>query len=628
MSGDPNPPQSSTPADEKAPPILPATPPPLVQSSPPAQPTPGRISFGRQLILILLNLCLALFLLDAAASLLNESFGLFLGTRLLSGLSGLIAFFMLLLGLLIYFLMGITPAIPKRIFVPVVLFGPVATLLTIPFLIYFYSLSQLIAWLGAVCQVAIAVGILFYLRGSLKMSWPLFTEDRLGARSFSWLNLIGFISANVFVLLPVLVCYLFLCASLAVSHFGEGFLALRPNGLAVQTRKYVRNDGRTVQLVPMSHIGESSFYQALSESFPTNALILMEGVTDEQHLLTNKITYQRMAKSLGLAEQQREFKPSPVHLIHADVDVGEFRTNTINFLNLVMLIHGRGVTAENLLKVLQYSPSPDFQEQLLDDLLLKRNRHVLGELQSHLPDADYIIIPWGAAHMPGISHGLEKAGFRVADTHYYQAVRFHFFGRKAKPQAQSPSAAKTSIPEISRLAGIQLGYSTQEDVDARWGEGKVVLGGHPNSGRLWRVKGTPWLIYTDAFEYSERGLVVHSLQLKDIDTISVPDPLPPGDGVKVTKTDVWADVEHPGDPPYAKLSSKEFAWLGGLAVGMSRTKAKEFLNQYPQTFKETDDGFSFEANGSHQLVTAKFTTWTASLTFSKDVLSQLDIDAQ
>jgi hypothetical protein len=295
-------PDQNPPPPETAPPILPVAPPPITQTAPPAQPAPSRTSSGRQLILILLNLCLALFFLDAAASFLNESFGLFLGTRLLSALSGLIAIFMLLLGLLIYFLMGLTPAIPKRLFLPVVLFGLCAPLLTIPFLIYFYSHSQLIAWLGSICQIAVAIGILFCLRGSLKISWPLVTEDRLGARSFSWLNLIGFISANLLVLLPGVVCYLFFCASLAVSHFGEGFLALRPNGLAVQARKYVRNDGRTVQLVPMSHIGESSFYQALSESFPTNALILMEGVTDEQHLLTNKITYRRMAKSLGLAE--------------------------------------------------------------------------------------------------------------------------------------------------------------------------------------------------------------------------------------------------------------------------------------------------------------------------------------
>jgi hypothetical protein len=96
----------------------------------------------------------------------------------------------------------------------------------------------------------------------------------------------------------------------------------------------------------------------------------------------------------------------------------------------------------------------------------------------------------------------------------------------------------------------------------------------------------------------------------------------------MSKTDVWGDVEHPGEPPYAKPSRNEFAWLGGITLGMSRAKVNEFLKQKPLTIKDTDYGFSFEENGAHQLVTAKFTKWTASLTFSNDVLSQLDINAQ
>jgi hypothetical protein len=620
------PPDSNSTPPEHTPPILSATPPPIIQSASAAKPTPGKTSFGRQFILILLNVCLALFLLDAAASFLNESLGLFLGTRLLSGLSGLIAFFMLLLSLLIYFLMAITPAIPKRLFLPIVLFSPVATLFTIPFLIYFYSLSGLIAWLGAVIQIVLAAGILFYLRGALSLSWPLIAEDRLGARNFSWLNLIGFIGANLLILLPVLLCYLFLCASLAIDHFGEGFLALRPNGLSVQARKYVRNDGRTVQLVPMSHIGESSFYQALSESFPTNALILMEGVTDEQHLLTNKITYQRMAKSLGLAEQQREFKPSPVHLVHADVDIGEFRTNTINFLNLVMLIHGRGMTVENLLKVMQYSPSPDFQEQLLDDLLHKRNRHVLNELQTHLPDSDYIIIPWGAAHMPGISHGLEKAGFHVSETHYYQAVRFHFPRRSRAPaRTESDAPAKVTIPAISRFAGFQMGYSSQEDLDKRLGEGLNVLGGHPNSGRFWRIRNSSWLLYTDGFEYSERGLVTDNLQL--VDTAHAPAESAPNSGARLSAMKLWSGTER-DDVPYASIDASNLVWLSGITLGATRNQVKEVLKRDSLAFAETADTLDLEVPGFHKVVTTKFTQWSASLTFSSNVLAEIDISAQ
>jgi hypothetical protein len=95
-----------------------------------------------------------------------------------------------------------------------------------------------------------------------------------------------------------------------VDHFSGGFLALRPGGLTVQVRKYVRDDGKTIQLVPMAHIGEADFYRKVAETFPTNSIILMEGVTDWKRLITNEASYKRAAKSLGLAEQEEEFTPT------------------------------------------------------------------------------------------------------------------------------------------------------------------------------------------------------------------------------------------------------------------------------------------------------------------------------
>lgn len=85
--------------------------------------------------------------------------------------------------------------------------------------------------------------------------------------------------------------------------------------------------------------------------------------------------------------------------------------------------------------------------------------------------------------------------------------------------APAPAAAarhpppKTSIPKIARLGKIQVGYSTQAELARHWGEGKTIIGGHANSGRLWRVKGTPWIVDTDAFEYSRRGLVVDGVTI-------------------------------------------------------------------------------------------------------------------
>ena len=380
----------------------------------------------RQLVALLLSLCLGLFLADAVVSLLDDSLILLFGSHLLSGMRGTVFLFAMLLTLLVYALMGVTPMIPKRLFLPVTLFSPVAVFAVILFSIYFYGRIQQLAWVISLCQLILGLSILYWLQGGFRLRWPLVGEDRLKPRRFSWVNLCLFLLVNVFVLLPAAVVYLVLCARLAVDHFSDGFLALRRGGFTVQVRKYVRNDGKTIQLVPMSHIGEPEYYRKLSQSFPTNALILMEGVTDNSNLLTNKLSYKRAATSLGLAEQQKEFRPMQAEWVRADVDVEQFATNTIAFLNLVSLVHSKGVTARTLLPLMRYSPPPHFEEQLFDDLLRKRNRRLLEEIHARLSQSENIIVPWGAAHMPEIAKEIQQSGFRLNESREYTAVRFHF----------------------------------------------------------------------------------------------------------------------------------------------------------------------------------------------------------
>ena len=428
-----------------------ASPPPVGTPSfpsaglpPPLPPRPTlESSLARRLIAALLSLCLGLFLADGAVSLVDDSLILFLGIHVLGVIRGVLFFFGILIALMVYGLMGLTPMVPKRLFLPVVLFNPLAQLVVIPFLIYFYSRCENIAWITSFCQVLCGLSVLYCAQGGFKFRWPLVAENRLGARRFSWRNLSAFLLINLFVLLPAAVGYLCLCAALAVNHFSEGFLALRPGGLTVQVRRYVRNDGKTIQLVPMSHIGEPDFYRKLSQSFPTNAIILMEGVTDHRHLLTNGISYKRMAASLGVAEQVKEFKPSRERLVRADVDVEQFAPATIDFLNRVMLIYSKGLNAENVQTLMQNPPSPDFQEQLLEDLLRKRNRRLLDEIQSQLPQSEYIIVPWGAAHMPEIAREIQKSGFHLEETHEYTALRFRSVGTKSKNAGKENDAGES-----------------------------------------------------------------------------------------------------------------------------------------------------------------------------------------
>jgi len=89
-----------------------------------------------------------------------------------------------------------------------------------------------------------------------------------------------------------------------------------------------------------------------------------------------------------------------------------------------MLLHAQGLTAENVLTMLRFSPPPHFEEQLLDDLVRKRNRHVLEEIHARLRQPGPIIVPWGVAHMPGIAEGIEAAGFRLNETQEYTVIRF------------------------------------------------------------------------------------------------------------------------------------------------------------------------------------------------------------
>jgi hypothetical protein len=419
------------PAIGPLPPVAPGTPPLL-----PAEPA-CKSGFGRQVLSFLLSLYLGLFLTDAVVSLVDDSLILLFDIRVFTAVRGVVFCFSLLLTVVVYGLMGLTPMIPKRWFLPVALFNPLTALAVIPFAIYFYSRLQPISGVISLCQLIFGLGILYWVQGGFKLHWPLVAVGRLKLQGFSWLNLSGFLALNLLVGLPAAVVYLAVCAALAVGHFSEGFLALRPGGLTVQVRSYVRNDGKTIRLVPMAHIGEADFYQQLSQSFPTNAVVLMEGVTDKGNLLTNRITYQRMATSLGLSEQHEEFHPVRAKLVMADVDVEQFAPTTIGFLNLVMLIHAKGLNVENLLRMLQFSPPPHFEEQLFDDLLRKRNRHLLDELQARLSQPEQIIVPWGVAHMPGIAEGIQASGFRLDETHQYTVIRFRFAGPKAKTPPSS-----------------------------------------------------------------------------------------------------------------------------------------------------------------------------------------------
>jgi hypothetical protein len=270
-------------------------------------------------------------------------------------------------------------------------------------------------------------------QGGIKLRWPLVSEAWVGIRGFSWKNLCGFVLLNLFVLVPAVIVFLFLSSASAVGRFSEGFMALHPGGFTVEAKKYVRNDGKTIELFPMAHVADADFYRNVTSSFPTNSTILIEGVSDNLNLLTNKLSYKRMAGSLGLTEQKQQFKPGHGKVVRADVDVSQFTPGTIACLNLISLIHSQGLTPANIQALSTFSPDEKLQDELIDDILTKRNQHLLEEIETNLTESDHIIVPWGVAHMPGTAREIQKLGFRLEETHEYSLISFHGHGNHDQP---------------------------------------------------------------------------------------------------------------------------------------------------------------------------------------------------
>ncbi len=272
------------------------------------------------------------------------------------------------------------------------------------------------------CQVAFGMVAVFCLRDGKAFRWQFVTADRLGAKNFSWRNLAVFAVANLAMLVATVV-YLAVFSAMAVDHFSGGFVSLRPDGLNVRVRKFIRDDNKTVWLVPMSHIGGSGYYETLSKSLPKGSIVLMEGVSDRKKLLVNPISYARAASALGLAEQREKFQ-IPGKIVSADVDVDQFAPGTIDILNALMLPHSKGLTYETALKLAKFRPTEEAMNRCWDDLLGKRNRNLVGEIASWLPNTETIVVPWGAAHMPGISAEIQKMGFRCDTEQEITAIPF------------------------------------------------------------------------------------------------------------------------------------------------------------------------------------------------------------
>lgn len=163
---------------------------------------------------------------------------------------------------------------------------------------------------------------------------------------------------------------------------------------------------------------------------------------------------------------------------------------------------------------------------------------------------------------------------------------------------------KTSIPQIAEIAGIQVGSSSMEELEARFGKGKGVTGGHPNGARLWRVKGTSWMIHADAFDYSTKGAVVDAFSITGYD--------------KSQK-----------EVPYARFAKNKLAYLGGITLGMGEDELLRIAKRNSLTAIKAPDGWLIKATGYSPLtsIPSALEEWTAQFVIKKKSITGILLGA-
>jgi hypothetical protein len=269
-------------------------------------------------------------------------------------------------------------------------------------------------------------------------------EDVLGKRNFSLLNFFGFSSINIFLFLPGIIFYCIFCMMLYMEHSTDGFIVFHSDHMAMRQKTLARaEDQKNVHLFPMVHIGQSDFYKKITESFPTNSVVLTEGVTDEKNHLKTKLTYKNIASSLGLKEQAEVFSLKNYYTERADLDIDDFAPETILVLEEMAILHSKPLSISRLiLFISKMEKSPQLSENLWYDLLTKRNNHLLNRIDESFEKFDAVVVPWGAMHMPGVSEELQNKNFKITSQQeypvwYYRALWNRLTRAKSTPDKDS-----------------------------------------------------------------------------------------------------------------------------------------------------------------------------------------------
>jgi len=399
---------------------------------------------------IFANPFLIMFLADGGFSLIDELVPLLSPLASFTQLRSLLAGTVIVMAAALYPCLGIDRRLPKRVFLPQILFAlicPFSTWLFPPLAgIRTYGL------MAAAVQVALGMLPLHYFRkgGARCLTMP---PEMFAAPFFRLKNTLIFGATSLFFAPFALILLILFTVNAYMTEYTSGFMRLDPGGLRMAERVYKR-DNRTIRLAAMIHVGNKEFYDELAGSIaPGRIIVLVEGVSDDENLLAGSIDYGKMAGYLGLTSQKemhfrgRVIEPeeleSPrlrsrkagdgkpageVDILRADVDASDLRPPTILLLNAMGKKLQESDSFVNEFLALnswgEKNITPEMYELIIDDILHRRNMELIRYLEKALDRYDTVVIPWGALHMKEIEAEVLKRGFTLQEERERVSIDF------------------------------------------------------------------------------------------------------------------------------------------------------------------------------------------------------------
>jgi hypothetical protein len=393
----------------------------------------GERGVGSSGLAVIGNAVLILYATDGLVCLADHLLQGTTGASLLVQPRNLVAFVTLLALALVWIILAVTPRLPKRFFVAPLAVSAWWTLGAPPLPLLLKSRQGLDA-LGVAAELASAA--LAFLLVRTAYGRYLLDPARLVGPAFRLRSSAGFLLFHLLLLPPLIAGSALFGAAAQIEQTTAGFVTFHGREIRIHERRYRRGD-REVRLVGMMHLGEADSYRELFRSFRgPSTVVLEEGVSDQDRLLRQPLSYAAAATALGLSTQpevegvldeEESDEGEMPDVRNADVDLRDFHPETITVLGFAAAVWSAQNPGDAIAKLRAFARRGDAKALLAkagDDILTLRNRRLLDAIDESLDSYRCVIVPWGALHLAAIEAALKERGFVQEDAGSRTLLRY------------------------------------------------------------------------------------------------------------------------------------------------------------------------------------------------------------